>query len=651
MFFVNEFINREKTGMEILSMGIAGYLASKVDKGVDKIIEDKSNALFEFILKNPWRHSSKKGEKLIRTLREDGNYKKFVEGHIFENLKTKTIDGRNTVFFVEDIYHPANLTNNNNETVGIESIIDVAEGKIVNIIGVAGQGKSTLMKKILFETIRKGQRLPFFIELRNLEDKAIIEQIKDILLSFGVSSQNDVIESALSSSRLVLLLDGFDEISFERRKKVYQEIENIKSKLKTPIIISSRPFTEICESTLPIEVKIKDLNKDDIFEIIDKRMGKEEAEKAKEVLLSNETLLKSLITPILVSLFCACYPNSDIVPKTASDYYQRIFNILYEGHDLRKLFFSREKEFPITIDVAKSIFCAFSFLSLKDNKTTMKKDKAIDFIEKSIKRCGVTPVGDDTKNCLSDIIKITSLLKEDGFEQYAFIHKSIQEYHAALFIKESDEVTKKSVSESIFKGLVMGKLKYHGVANFLYSIDNINTIRNISIPLFEQLGFSQDVDLDALTTGILDLAISQSRAGVVNHKRENLGDKKKKGKTITREIYILKVQTIYEGIFTLKPFLQDVTESELNLCDLVYAKLNEKHYMRYYLDEIGTTPDDEPLDEENSLTLRHVIDHFNLYEALHSKAKKVIEKIQNEYLLQKYKVGSINSTNDFFNDL
>ncbi|SPZ59332.1 Predicted NTPase (NACHT family) [Serratia quinivorans] len=632
-------------------MGITGYLAGKLDKGVDKLIEDKSNALFDFILKNPWRYSSKKGEKLIRTLRQDANYKKFVEGHIYENLKTKTIDGRNSIFFIDEIYHPVNLTNSKSEKVNIENIIDVTDGKIVNIIGVAGQGKSTLMKKILFEIIRKGQRLPFFIELRNLENKTIIDKINEILLSFGVESENEIIESALSSSRLILLLDGFDEISFERRKLVYQEIENIKSKLKTPIIISSRPFTEICESTITLEVNIKDLNKKDIFEIIEKRMSNEEAEKAKEVLSSNETLLNSLITPILVSLFCACYPNSDIVPKTASDYYQRIFNILYEGHDLRKLFFSRQKEFPVTIDVAKSIFCAFSFLSLKDNKITMKKESALDFIDKSIRRCGLNPVENDTKNCLSDIIKITSLLKEDGFEQYAFIHKSIQEYHAALFIKESDERTKKSISESILNGLSEGKVKYHGVAKFLYSIDSINTIENISLPCFERLGFNATVDLDELANILLDSAINQSRAGIVNHMKENLRNKKKKEKMVSREIYILKAQTIYGEIFSLMPFLQNMKESELNFCEMAYAKLNEPHYMRYYLDKIGETSNDVPLDDSNSLTLRHIIDHFYLYDLLHTKAKESIKKMQEEYLSQKYRIGSINSTSGFFNDL
>lgn len=632
-------------------MAFGGYIAKKLDKGIDKVIEAKSNDLFDFILKTPWRHSSKQGEKLIRTLREDANYKKFIDGHIYENLKTKTIDGRNKLFFIEEIYHPLNLTNSKKENVRLDDIIDVSEGKIINIIGVAGQGKSTLMKKILYETIRKGCRLPFFIELRTLEEKTIIDKIKDELSKFGVKSENKIIESALTSSRMVLILDGFDEISLEKRKQVYQEIESIKSKLKTPIIISSRPFTEICESTLAIEVTIKDLDKDDIFKLIEKRMSKEEADKAKEVLLSNNSLLTSLITPILVSLFCACYPNSDIVPKNASDYYQRIFNILYEGHDLRKLFFSRQKEFPVTIDVAKSIFCAFSFLSLKDNKISMKKDEAINFIDKSIRRCGITPTGNDITNCLSDIIKITSLLKEDGYEQYAFIHKSIQEYHAALFIKESDESSKKSISASILSGLQKRQVKYYGVSRFLYSIDSINTIEKIALPCFESLGFNEHVNLDDLTTRLFDFIIERSRACIVNHSKTDITSKKKKGKTVSREIYILKVQSVYAELICLSPFLQKVAEKDLNLSDMVYNKLNEKHYMRYYLDTVGPTPDNAPLDDNNSLKLKQVIDHFNIYDQLHKDAKNIIQKIHSEYLSQKSRVGSINSTNDHFNDL
>lgn len=633
-------------------MAIGGYMAGKLDKGIDKIIEEKSVDVFNFILKNPWRHNSKKGEKLIRKIKEEGNYKKFIEGHIYENLKTKTIDGKNEVFFIDEIYYPLKLEADKGSNVNIDNIIEIGEGKVINIIGMAGHGKSTLMQKILYETIRKGKRLPIFIELRNLEELTIIEKIKEILDSSGVTAEKEDIESALCSSRLILMLDGFDEISNDKRKKIYQEIDHIKSKLKTPTIVSSRPHTEICKSTIAQEIRIKDLTEEDAINIIEKRMKPEEANLAKEALNKNKTLLKSLITPILVSLFCACYPNSDIIPKTASDYYQRIFNILYEGHDLRKLFFSRQKEFPITIDVARSIFCAFCFLSLKDNKTIMSEDQAIDFVRKSIERCGLTPIGNDTKNCLSDIVKITSLLKEDGFEQYAFIHKSIQEYHTALFIKDTDEDTRESISSSILNGLLDHQTKYLGVANFLHSIDNINTIKRIAIPCFERLGFIEGANHHELAKKILDGVIDKTRAGVVIHTQTE-GRNKRDGKKriVRREIYILKVQQTPEPLFAIKPFLQRNTESDVDIADMIFKSMDDKKYLRYYLEKAGANPDDKPLDDKNSLKLRDVVEHFCLYDFFLERVESTIKKANQEYLEQKNRIGAVRATRGFFSEL
>lgn len=633
---------------------IAGYVASKADKGVDKVVEKSFERLFEHILKNPWRFKSKKGEKLIRSLKEDGGYDNYVNGHIYENLKTKTIDGKDSLFVIDDIYYPLRFKNNNNESVLLENMIMTGEGCILNITGVAGNGKSTVMKKLLIETIRKGLRLPFFLELRTLEDNSIVEKLVEIINNCGVKADIDSVESALSSSRIILLLDGFDEISSGRRKVVYKEIELIKNKFKAPILISSRPHTEICTSTIAQEIKIQDLSPLDVFNLIDKRMGKFEAEKAKQILKSNNELLTSLVTPILVSLFCACYPNADIIPKTASDYYQRIFDILYEGHDLRKLFFSREKAFHDDSGLVKAIFCAFSFLSLKENKLTITHQEAIDFIDKSMNRCGYKPKSNDTSNFLQDIIKITGLIKEDGFKQYAFIHKSIQEYHAALFIKNSDDDAKKSINQSILNGLIDGSLKNINVSSFLFYIDKLNTIRNISIPLFESIGFSQEVDVEELTRKLVDDVLCHSRAGVVVHAQHEEALKPIKGnkaKVRKKEIFILRTDVVGERLVPLSPFISIDKDKTLRIADMVYTTMNSHVYLQYYVNKVGVNRENKDLDASNSLLAVEVVDHFCHYHKVFNLAMEMVSDLYLQYVEQKAMLESIKSTEDSFSGL
>ncbi|MEJ2268083.1 MAG: hypothetical protein P8X70_03335, partial [Nanoarchaeota archaeon] len=55
-------------------------------------------------------------------------------------------------------------------------------------------------------------------------------------------------------------------------------------------------------------------------------------------------------------------------------------------------------------------------------------------------------------NILNDIVNITSLIISDGYDEYSYVHKSIQEYFAATYLKETTlnqrEVFYSKVSES-----------------------------------------------------------------------------------------------------------------------------------------------------------------------------------------------------------
>lgn len=46
---------------------------------------------------------------------------------------------------------------------------------------------------------------------------------------------------------------------------------------------------------------------------------------------------------------------------------------------------------------------------------------------------------EDEKNIVEDIIDITNLITRDGYDNYTFVHKSIQDFYAAKFISSSSE--------------------------------------------------------------------------------------------------------------------------------------------------------------------------------------------------------------------
>ncbi len=52
-----------------------------------------------------------------------------------------------------------------------------------------------------------------------------------------------------------------------------------------------------------------------------------------------------------------------------------------------------------------------------------------------------------------DFVDITCLIQKDGYDRYVFLHKSIQEYHAAEYVKSLNLEKKKVFMEAILNDI------------------------------------------------------------------------------------------------------------------------------------------------------------------------------------------------------
>ncbi|WP_372447145.1 NACHT domain-containing protein [Vibrio metschnikovii] len=117
---------------------------------------------------------------------------------------------------------------------------------VVNIVGIAGQGKSTVLRKLFVNSFNKSNKFPFFIELRKLRQLTIFDYLRQHLEDIGVRVKSEVIDGFLSSGRVVIYLDGFDELKSEDRQEIINQIKSLNTKYDICIVVTSRPHTEIC---------------------------------------------------------------------------------------------------------------------------------------------------------------------------------------------------------------------------------------------------------------------------------------------------------------------------------------------------------------------------------------------------------------------
>jgi len=414
-----------------------------------------------------WSGSYLAGRKALRHLDSSEGFINYLTKHVSVVNRIRTIHSNEADVFLNDIYYPLTVCDMgadfefSNDFTEINSGFKIDdnfisfEDKLTNIIGIAGQGKSTILRKSFMQSIEYDDKLPIFIELRNAESNGIINSLMRVFRSIGVDTSMDVVKEILGANKISLFLDGFDEVSSDNRSKILDEIIDINLNYEVKIVTSSRPETEICHTSNIKNLKVKKLNKKDVIGIIKKLKSNKpeeinnDAENIIKKIESEDKLSQVMVSPILVTLLYVCYPYMDITPNNHVEFYTDLFNTLYLRHDKLKGY-TREKKSTLGNTLAYDSFCAFCFICLQKNHISMKYKDMIDNAKIALKNIRIEkPEHHSPENLCEDFVDVTCLIQKDGYQRYSFLHKSICEFHAASFIKEMGIDTKPKFYENI----------------------------------------------------------------------------------------------------------------------------------------------------------------------------------------------------------
>lgn len=448
--------------------------------------------LLEQVLSSKWDKKLLGGKKIIEELNKDECYTSFLIKHVSRTLKIRTIQSPESDVYLNEVYHPLKIkevnSSESNQLIVQDGFL-IQDSNFINIIGIAGQGKSTILRKIFIEQLKIGEKIPFFIELRKAEKVGVKKYLEMILLDCGIAASEKSVIELLKSHKVILMLDGFDEINSEYVSTVMDEILSINNQLSTQMITTTRPDTRICNEPNITNYKVEFLSKEDIISIISKLNIKNGIDAdlmpaLLETLSKNDNLSEVMNLPILVNLFYVSYPYLDSVPESAVDFYSSLFVTLYLRHDKIKNH-DREKSSPLSYKEAFECFNALCFMSLNDSNLDFTEISLSRYVESSMKVNGLLNDKNKPEDLLQDFIKVTCLIQKDGFNRYVFLHKSIQEYHAAEFVKNLSVDKKPSFYEELSKSICFDT-KFANVIKFLIEIERENTIKLMLIPLCEK---------------------------------------------------------------------------------------------------------------------------------------------------------------------
>ena len=366
------------------------------------------------------------------------------------------------------------------ETINTLSDIKV-EGNLL-FEGIAGQGKSIFMRYLCIKELEAGKVIPVFMELRRMSEG---DKLKDLLYlklrELGFDIDDTIFKFLCSNSNIVFLLDGFDEVPDRMNLPLINEIEEITSAYGgIRIIISSRPDSGIEFLSTFSVIKLDHVRNNEYKEIVNKLSEDPQASKSLiEQVDNHKSNIKELLcTPLMITLLVLTYKAYQKVPEQLSDFFETMFHLLLQRHDGTKPGFRREKKCNLNDMEYQKIFEALCYF-IKDKGQSYKLPLLYSIADKAVKN---TNIDVDPQKFISDINKITCLLLYEG-KEYRFLHKSIQEYFAASFIKYKPE----SVAIKFYTNLIADGYKWEQEILFMEDIDKYRFYKYYYIPLSKNI--------------------------------------------------------------------------------------------------------------------------------------------------------------------
>lgn len=384
--------------------------------------------------------NAKEKYMLVKTLLYSNEPKAFYDFYVCNDIHTKTRKtGRfSTTTEVKTI-----------KDASIQQLFDIS--RFIILSGTGGLGKSMMMRHLLLDSINsfhKSGIIPIFIPIKDFDEdvESLFTYIYSKIGPLSAKITPTLLETLLDRGRVLLLLDGLDEIKSEQSRKFEYELELFTDRYsKNHFVISSRPdsgnFVSFSRFTI-FELNV--FTRSQALDLVDKLEFRTDEPAIKEKF--REALDTKLYTshlaftanPLLLTIMLMTFEQYAEVPSKMHIFYREAFSVLSAKHDASKGAYQRTLRTGLTSHRLEEYFAEFCFRSYFLEKFELTEDEFSRIYADLKEPKKLSTENASAADFLTDLCSNLCVMYSDA-GKYHFIHRSFQEYFCALFLSKQKD--------------------------------------------------------------------------------------------------------------------------------------------------------------------------------------------------------------------
>lgn len=365
---------------------------------------------------------------------------------------------------LQELSQPANQQNS--KLLGLDALEMVKRQNLqgLEVLGQPGSGKTTFLSWIAILNLRQKfwpDCVSVFVSLSDFAAKGEQQSLEEYIIQHWESQhiKRETTEILLKNGRVLVLLDGLDEVKEAEYLRIVKSVEDFMKKyIKNHFVITCRLVTRKYNFQSSIKVEMADLDWTDIQELANNWFNSRSPRHSATDFMThleaghNNRIRKLANSRLLLILLCLVFENTGKFMKSRAALYKKAIDLLLSEWDSSEHNIQRER-YGLTDDNIKNLL-------IKIAKDTFEKEE-YSFQQLHLESWINTFISNlsETKVESSQVLKFIAecgLLIEGSLSEWSFSHLTFHEYFMAEAIK--NRCNCESIDDPILNELVENHL-------------------------------------------------------------------------------------------------------------------------------------------------------------------------------------------------